>query len=64
MLSTLATQSFNILRLIARNPIFLSLSLSLERALSSEIGSQDPCSARSAAPELQHFMLLCLILAS
>ena len=35
------------------------ISLSLERALSSEIGSQDPCSARSAAPALQHFMLLC-----
>ena len=36
------------------------ISLSLERALSSEIGSQDPCSARSAAPALQHFMLLWL----
>ena len=34
------------------------ISLSLERALSSEIGSQDPCSARSATPALQHFMLL------
>ena len=34
------------------------ISLSLERALGSEIGSQDPCSARSAAPALQRFMLL------
>ena len=102
MLSKLATQSFNILRLIARNPNFLRpkvpyfnvsltvatendpkwptitpngpkmtpgftyffqelcepISLSLERALSSEIGSQDPCSARNAVPAFQHFMLL------
>ena len=34
------------------DPITLSL------ALRSEIGSQDPCSARHAAPALQHFMLL------
>ena len=136
MLSKLATQSFNILRLIARNPNFLRpkvpyfnvsrlsrlqmaqkwpkmtqngpkwpkydpkwpkmalewpkmiqsgpkmtqngpqlpqmaqkwrpdlrtfcepISLSLERALSSEIGSQDPCSAHHAVVAWEHFMLL------
>ena len=34
------------------------ISLSLERALSSETGSQDPCSARHAVAAWQHFMLL------
>merc|ERR1712001_404375 len=37
------------------------ISLSLERALSSETGSQDPCSARHAVTAWQHFMLLCRI---
>ena len=36
------------------------ISLSLERALSSETGSQDPCSARYAVTAWQHFMLLWL----
>merc|ERR1719458_1811257 len=40
------------------------LSLSLERALSSETGSQDPCSARYAVTAWQHFMLLCTSLSS
>ena len=34
------------------------VSQSLERALSSETGSQDPCSARHAVTAWQHFMLL------
>ena len=37
-------------------------NLSLERALSSEIGSQDPCSARNAVPAFQHFMLLWIVI--
>ena len=35
------------------------ISLSLERALSSETGSQDPCSAHHAVVAWKHFMLLC-----
>ena len=38
------------------------ISLSLERALSSETGSQDPCSARHAVTAWQHFMLLWWVL--
>ena len=38
--------------------LFVSQSLSLERALSSEIGSQDPCSAHHAVVAWEHFMLL------
>ena len=34
------------------------ISLSLERALSSETGSQDPCSAHHAVAAWEHFMLL------
>ena len=37
---------------------FVSQSLSLERALSSEIGSQDPCLAHHAVAAWQHLMLL------
>ena len=38
------------------------ISLSLERALSSEIGSQEPCSAHHAVVAWQHFMLLWFVL--
>ena len=41
--------------------LFVSQSLSLECALSSEIGSQDPCSAHHAVVAWQHFMLLCQV---
>ena len=35
------------------------ISLSLERALSSETGSQDPCLAHHAVVAWEHFVLLC-----
>ena len=47
------------LRTFSKSFVSQSLSLSLERALSSEIGSQDPCSAHHAVVAWQHFMLLC-----
>ena len=46
------------LRTFSKSFVSQSLSLSLERALSSEIGSQDPCSAHHAVAAWQHFMLL------